>query len=430
MVRKISTYLFCEKNSSECDFDKIFDSCQIEATEFKENRDTFFKPLNDVDVLFLIKWLQFILLTILQPILCSLGILHNLFNLIVIENRTKRKEFNQAMYRFIEINSIFNIVYCIIMILKLINTCIFNKPSVFCSSVYEENSSQYFKIIVIHFLGNALKLSSNYSYLLFAFTRLILITFQKENTVERIHKRRFYFIYFLIIFSISCLFSLFKLFQYKLNEIYQTSKDFPYEIRDEQFCSHDEEWIKFQCGLFRVFKLLNTVLNDILLIVLNIAIDIVLLWNFHMILNNKLRHIIDIEHQMSIRKSKKKMNRMIIFNSFLYIISHLPEFLTTLMLIVYAKKIKNFCQFNFSCDLVNEEAEFFSLISIVCQFYVFRIFDNNFRASFLDLKSRLLAKFCFNCFGQDDKQISTPNSTVVTVELRNLNNLIGNGLID
>ena len=427
-IKKLSTYIYCDKNSSKkCDFNKIFNSCQLEES-IKIN--SIFKPLNDVDVLFLIKWLQFILLTILQPILCVIGIINNCLNILVIENRSKRKEFNQAMYRFIEINSIFNIIYCSIMVLKLINTCIFNKAGVFCSSVYEQSSSQYMKIILIHFLGNAIKLSSNYSYLLFALTRLILITVEKENNVERKHKRLLYFLYLLIIFFVSCLFSLFKLFQYRLNENLSTFKDFPYEIRDENFCDRDEDWVKFQCGLFKAFKLLNTILNDILLVVFNIIIDIVLLRNFHLILNRKLRHIIDIEHQMKILMSKKKMNRMILFNSFLYVFSHLPEFTTTLMLIIYAKSILNFCRNTLSCDLMNEEAEFFCLISISCQFYVFRLFDKNFRTSFFDLKSKIFTNFGL---GNESQQNSTTNSRsrdVTMIELRNLNNLIGNGLID
>jgi hypothetical protein len=349
---------------------------------------------------------------------------------MVIENKTKKKEFNQAMYRFVEINSIFNILYCSIMILKLINTCIFNKSSLFCSSVYETRSSQTFKIIVIHFLGNATKLSSNFSYLLFALNRLILITFEKENTVERKHKKLLYFIYLLIIFVVSCFLSLFKLFQYRLNDdTFSSQKDFPYEIRDESFCNLNEEWVKFQCGLFSAFKLLNTFLNDILLVILNIIMDIFLLKNFHKILSIKSRHLVNIEHRAHIKDSKKNLNRMVLFNSFLYIFSHLPESLTTLMLIVYARKIANFCQFNFSCDLINEEGEFFSLISIVCQFYVFRIFDKNFKASFLDLKARSCCMLR-NQRNQTASLSTTPTRLIQQIELRNLNNLIGNGLID
>ena len=140
--------------------------------------------------------------------------------------------------------------------------------------------------------------------------------------------------------------------------------------------------------------------------------------------------MINIDHRAHIKDSKKNLNRMVLFNSFLYIFSHLPESLTTLMLIVYAGKISNFCQFNFSCDLVNEEGEFFSLISIVCQFYVFRIFDKNFKASFLDLKARSCCCLLRNQRDHNASLSTTPTRLSQQIELRNLNNLIGNGLID
>ena len=115
---------------------------------------------------------------------------------------------------------------------------------------------------------------------------------------------------------------------------------------------------------------------------------------------------------------------MILFNSFIYIVSHLPEFLVTLLLIVYSKKISNFCNDKFSCDLLNEEAEFFCLISIVCQFYVFKIFDKNFKRSFEELKSNL---FNFNDRRKNNQDERQPQQII---ELKNLNNLIGNGVID
>ena len=41
----------------------------------------------------------------------------------------------------------------------------------FCSNVYQENWAQQFKIIFIHFLGNAVKMCSNFSYLIFSLNR-------------------------------------------------------------------------------------------------------------------------------------------------------------------------------------------------------------------------------------------------------------------
>jgi hypothetical protein len=426
------TFLICNQtfNLSMCGTKKRLDQCDKEPFVEKE---TLFERLNDTDILFFLKWLQFILLTILQPTLCIMGIINNLLNLMIIGNRTKKKVFNQTMYRFIEIHSIFNILYCSVMCMKLINTCIFDEGSVFCSSIYKEDSSQYFKIVFIFFLGNSFKLASNVSYLLFSLSRLILVTFVKKTTTPLFKKQRFarYVFYFLAIFATSCLLSVFKLFQYNLNFEHDFRKDFPFEIYNQFYCdSSDLIDMKFKCNLFRVFKVFNSILNDILLVILNLIIDVILLGNFHRHLNNKLRQIIDMDHHKNIQKSKTKVNRMILFNGLLYVFSHLPEFVVTLLLVVYSKKISNLCQYNFSCDLVSEEAEFFCLISIVCQFYIFKVFDKNFKENFRDLKHQLLSMLTCKKFKLTQDRTTKLYTSTNDIELKKLANLIGNGLID
>ena len=74
--------------------------------------------------------------------------------------------------------------------------------------------------------------------------------------------------------------------------------------------------------------------------------------------------------------------------------------------------------------MLNEEAEFFCLVSIVCQFYVFKIFDKNFKNSFDDAVSKL---YLLICSPTKEIEVTTQSENL---ELRNLNNLIGNGIID
>ncbi len=136
-------------------------------------------------------------------------------------------------------------------------------------------------------------------------------------------------------------------------------------------------------------------------------------------MNRKLKQIADLNQQKSIEKSKKNLNRMIFYNSLIYIVSHLPEFFTTIFLIAFSRKISNFCYFNVSCDLINEEAEFFGLISMACQFYVFKIFDRNFCSSFNDLKWKLRS-----CFQKNETKV------IYTVELKHVRELIGDGRIE
>ena len=379
------TFKFCDAsfNASRCELVKKLERCKLPTRPPSSLRVEY----NDVDWFYLIKWLQFVLLTVLQPLMCLFGAVTNLLTVIVIRNGNKKKEFTKPMYKHIQINAMFNIVYCAIMGLRLVNTCIFYGTGIFCSSVYQTTASQRFKMIVIHFFGNAIKTSSNVSYLSFSICRLLLITVYKDRRVTKKKSNALYIVYASTILVASCVLSTFKLFQYSFNMALDAQKDFPFELRNEKYCLH---WVhKFDCKLFSLFKIVNRLLNDILFVFLNVCVDLILIKKFKYYLDKKLIHVVDIDHHKQIEKSKKNVNRMIFWNSLIYVGSHLPEFASTLALIVFARKIANFCSNNLSCDLINEEAEFFSLISMVCQFFIFKIYDKNFKSSFFDLKSRI-----------------------------------------
>ena len=100
-----------------------------------------------------------------------------------------------------------------------------------------------------------------------------MIVKQNDKNSNNKYKSLFTFIYVFGLMLTSCLLSTFKLYQYRINNEINFSKEFPLEIRDEQFCSH--EMNHFQCRLFNVFKIVNRALNDILFLMLNILIDLI-----------------------------------------------------------------------------------------------------------------------------------------------------------
>jgi hypothetical protein len=86
---------------------------------------------------------------------------------------------------------------------------------------------------------------------------------------------------------------------------------------------------------------------------------------------------------------KKKVKKLIITNGMLYFLSHIPEFASTVLLIVFREELQFFCLAYFSCTEMQELFETFSFLSISLQFFVFKHFDHNFIQSFNDLKTRL-----------------------------------------
>ena len=423
------TFMFCNDSNDlmNCDLDKRIKTCTIQSiqqNEMEMNSDRSFSKLNnDVDFFFLIKWLQFILLTILQPSLCLIGIITNLFTVFVIKNKSKEKEFKHAMYQFALLNSLFNISYCLIMSFKLINTCIFYGSSIFCSSLYLKNASQQFKIIFIFYFGNVFKMCSNLSYLSFTISRLIVITFYTENAIPAFPAKNLlsFFILFLLT---SCVLNLFKLFQFTINSSYLFHEEFPYEIRNEAFCEKIEN--QFQCKLFNGFKISHRIFNDVLFVIVNIIVDSVLLQRFRKQMDLKARQVVDLDHHKRIRESKTRINRMVLTNSIIYVVSHLPEFFSSLLLVIKAKNILNFCQRNVSCDLINEEAEFFGLISISVQFFIYTIFDKNFKNSFNDLSFISCCRRRNVVDNPRPRSNPNPRIRVETIALTNLNRPIGN----
>jgi hypothetical protein len=134
------------------------------------------------------------------------------------------------------------------------------------------DSIQYFKIILVQFLGNAIKMCSNFTYLIFSLSRrLFLITIHKDLNEKKQASKTFFLIYCLSLILFSCLLSLFKLFQYSINHSADTRRDFPFELRDEFYCQDFSK--DFKCKLFNSFKIVNRSLNDVIFVLLNILVD-------------------------------------------------------------------------------------------------------------------------------------------------------------
>ena len=109
---------FCDKHSTlECNFEEMFKDC------LNDFQTTY--QLNDMGVYMSIKNVQFILLTILEPIFCFTGLINNTLTIVLIKNKKKAKEMQDSMYKHIIINASFNIMCCLITAFKLINSCLF-----------------------------------------------------------------------------------------------------------------------------------------------------------------------------------------------------------------------------------------------------------------------------------------------------------------
>jgi len=139
--------------------------------------------------------------------------------------------------------------------------------------------------------------------------------------------------------------------------------------------------------LFYSFKIIMKSLNGLLFFVIVILIDLFLLHYFNKQMSAKLTHTTDKAKQAELEAKKKSTNQMIIINGCITALAHLPEFVITILLVCFRQFLTRFCTEYLSCDLINEEAQFFCLISMTFQFFIFMKYNKSLRESFLDLLS-------------------------------------------
>jgi hypothetical protein len=247
-------------------------------------------------------------------------------------------------------------------------------------------ATQYFKIICVYFLNSVIRTCANLSYMFFSLSRFILVANFKERAFFKKFSKVNIKIYIALLVLFGILMNLFRLFQFKINTNMEPSKDFPYEYYEASTCADPDDQALFYCRFFDSLKLTNEIINDLLIFFLNILIDISLLYHF-----NK-----DIDHKMKIRahnadnsdlvKSKKNTNRMVVLSGLVFLLSSFPEFFILIFNFIFRSKIRLICltDLHYICDLFNDLAQFFSIFTMLFQFYIFLIFNKNFRESFND----------------------------------------------
>jgi hypothetical protein len=383
-IRMLESKEIClkEKNFSllyqNCNFTQLSSQCLEQKSS-----NTKISLLGHMALFFLFKWLQYIIEIFMRPILCFIGIITNILTLKVISNKNQKKHFKCPMYEHIQFNALFNIFLCITYSFSLMNICIFPKSS-FCSSVLKNESNQYMKIYLIYFLGNTFRLCCNFSYFSFSSSRCIAAVVATESRWKLWNEKLNIKLYYFIIFLLSLSLSVFKIFANKVNEIYSNfDKNFPFNAYDVGYCILDNK----KCTLFWSFNMINNALNNVLFLLLSIFIDISMIRYSNKVIKEK--RTMNSPTLNEAIQLKTKLNKMILTNGTLFFISHIPEFVVTLLLIVFKKPLFEFCFRYFSCLEVAEMGQTFHFISIGFQFFIFYKFDSNFFASFLDILQKM-----------------------------------------
>ena len=404
---KTYEYVYTLNNISEtvcpqdikCNFTERLAKCFQNQTQYQRKLGFF----EETNFFFNLKLLQYIVDIFLQPFLCVTSMLTNVLIILVIRNKTPeiKKNLTNTMYSHIQVNAGFNITYAFIRLLSLINICVFPRTS-FCSDIYKSPSSQYFKIYVVYFLGNTVRLCANTSYVCFSVSRYFWSTSNPSRFFYYFQKCNLN-IFYSVVLALSSSFSLFKVFQFEVNSFFSSmSTDYPYDRYGVNFCFIKEDIeaklfqpLKIKCQLFTSLNMINVICNNILFFFVSILIDASLIRFTNQNVERKKRLFAGGDNMRDLKQAiriKEKVNKMIVTNGLLYFVSHVPEFALTLVVLALNTQLADSCMHDMSCVELFDIAQVFNLFSMSLQIFVFKHFDRNFRNSLNNVLDRKLLK--------------------------------------
>ena len=372
-----------------CNFTDRISKCHTQET-LKRQRENVLGLFEIPNFTLHFLFLQYVVEVYLQPIFCIICILANALIIKVLRNKNIhiKKNLSNIMYKHIQVNSAFNIMYALIKLCSLVNICITPRSS-FCSDIYKLPSSQYFKIYVVYFLGNTVQLGANASYICFSVSRYSNITSNPSHLFKSFQKLNLQ-VFYSILLGICLSFSIFKVFQFRVNfEESGGGDDFPVDIYGIEYCQMQDLFAiriipsLLKCRMFTAFNMINTILNNMAFLFISIIIDVCLIQSMKQFVARKRRLFANVETNELNQaiKLQEKVTRMIIYNSLLFVVSHLPEFAISTLMLAFEKKMGFTCQFDIMCEEFIPIGQVFNFFSISFQILVFKRFDKNFRKS-------------------------------------------------
>ena len=194
-----------------------------------------------------------------------------------------------------------------------------------------------------------------------------------------------------ILFGLFSLFSLFKLVEFKPNEAYSSfDTEFPYHSIDFKYCEYKQgeyltSMMSFNCKVLPVLNLINNVLNNIVFFFISVVIDILMVRFARENIRRKMTNGIDARHLDEAIQFKVKINKMILTNGLVYFLSHIVDFVVTLLLLIFKQSFTQFCSSYFSCPQFLEISQSLNFLSISLNLFIFLLFDRNVLASFKNL---------------------------------------------
>lgn len=372
-----------------CNFSKLIQNCKkpISYPDIGANRlnSLFYSEIGNL--------IAFILI----PIFGFLGLLTNFINILVL-NKAKNDS-NVLLLKLMKINSILNLISCLINLFHLLNFCI-SYSGLICS-VYKRNVAvQYYDIYFIDFLGNILKSLSNIISVFISIIRYNSL--KKINFIEKlINAIQKKFVKTLILI---CVFlgNIDKLFTDDINTNYYSLdyRDYYEAPTKNNFHILDGNTNGFEkplvLKLYYSFFIFYFILNDVLLVITLFCFDLFMLVKFRNNLKKKKNLILKMNLSIHLNNDGKlqkltnhetKITLIVFINVLTLLLIRSLEF-TASFFIFLQKLIGHTCNsINKVCTNVLEFGNGLFLITCSYSIFVYFFLNKSFADSLISLFS-------------------------------------------
>jgi hypothetical protein len=355
-------------------------------------------------VQFIFEFIEDLFIFIGIPCACCLGLLLNIL-IIRAVHINKAKELKDDFYSYMSLNAVFNCLYCFIFLFYPINACVNSYTTLFCSSIRQSYFAQYYKIVVIAFLGETFKMCANISYILMNVNRYMLIGQEHVPLLENISKWDFKWVVGLT-FIISALINVGYAFQYRLNNgtYYTFVMSMMYLDADH---TYPDDYSLDRFLLLYIYTLVYFLINYMLFFIVNTWVEVTIVRKLHLELADKKKRLGGMGNKVntvavtpnaqpvSFRKRRKQQMEegaekraflMVVVNALINFFFRLPELL---VLLAQSEPLgSNNVLFDFfnvlrtTTSLPTDVACFFYILTFSTNFLIYYLFNIKFKQSF------------------------------------------------
>jgi hypothetical protein len=156
---------------NDTQIDEKLQICNFTNQTFKANWPIYpdFYEARLVNI-FIVQLIPFVLI----PLACLIGLFLNKMIIQTIQ-KNKNKELKEDFYKYMSANAKFNCIYCLIFVFYPMTSCNWRPSYYFCSILFTSSFAQYYKIVVMAYFGEVLKMCANISYLMMTVNRYLLV---------------------------------------------------------------------------------------------------------------------------------------------------------------------------------------------------------------------------------------------------------------